>query len=62
MSATTIAVLRTLPRSRALFLLLALLTLLAVAAAIAVAAFHGTPVHIPAGAMSFSTKPDMSFS
>ena len=56
MSAT---VLRMLPRSRPLLLLLAVLTLLA-AAAVAVAAFHGIPVH--AGAMSYSTKPGMSYS
>jgi hypothetical protein len=56
----TISVLRTLPRSRALLLLLIVLTVLA-AAAVAAAAFHGAPAHVPAGAMSFNTKPDMSF-
>jgi hypothetical protein len=54
----TISVLRTLPRSRALLLLLIVLTVLA-AAAVAVAAVHGVPVH---DAMTYSTKPDMTYS
>lgn len=55
---TTATVLGILPRSRPLLLLLAVLTLLA-AAAVAIAAVHGIPVH---EAMSYSTKPGMSYS
>jgi len=57
----TITALRTLPRSRALFALLAALTVLLTAAAIIAAAFHGAPVHIPAGAMHYNTPPDMHY-
>jgi hypothetical protein len=59
---TTVTILRMLPRSRPLLLLLAVLFVLAATAAVIAAAFHGAPVHLPAGAMSYSGKPGMSYS